>query len=132
MIVLIVNSISPNPLNYRREFVWDETWALMVMLSNIWNVILTWLYYTLSESSGSQATLGKKALGLVVTDEAGHRISFGRANGRYFGKIISGLLLCIGYLMAAFTDRKQALHDIMAGTLVLKKVKFLAQIKEPV
>lgn len=132
MIMLIVNFISPNPINYRREFVWDETWAPMVMLYNIWNVILTWLYFTLSESSGGQATLGKKALGLVVTDEAGRRISFGRANGRYFGKIVSGLLLCIGYLMAAFTDRKQALHDIMAGTLVLKKVKFLAPLKEPV
>lgn len=132
LLMLVINSIAPNPMSYRHDLKWDESLALFVMLYNVWNIILTWLYFTLSESSASQATLGKKALGLVVTDESGRRISFGRANGRYFGKIISGLLLLIGYLMAAFTDRKQALHDIMAGTLVLKKVKFLAPVKESI
>ncbi len=130
LLLLIVNAIDPHPIDYRHGFTLKkENWLLLGALYNVWNFILTWLYFTLSESSASQATLGKKALGLVVTDEAGQRISFGRANGRYFGKIISGLLLCIGYLMAAFTDRKQALHDIMAGTLVLKKVKFLAPLR---
>jgi uncharacterized RDD family membrane protein YckC len=131
LLMLVVNAFSPNPINYRTGFKADETLVMMMLLYNIWNIILTWLYFTLSESSARQATLGKKALGLIVTDESGHRISFGRANGRYFGKIISGLLVCIGYLMVAFTDRKQGLHDIMAGTLVLKKVQFLAPIKEP-
>ena len=130
-LMLIINAIDPNPINYRHPLsLRSDAWLPMALLYNIWNLILTWLYFTLSESSANQATLGKKALGLIVTDESGRRISFGRANGRYFGKIISGLLLCIGYLMAAFTDRKQALHDILAGTLVLKKVKFLAPIKE--
>ena len=73
------------------------------------------------ESSSKQATLGKLALGIVVTDLSGNRISFGRATGRYFGKIVSGMIMCIGYIMAGFTERKQALHDIMASCLVILK-----------
>jgi uncharacterized RDD family membrane protein YckC len=86
------------------------------------SAVLKWLYYALMESSSWQATLGKKALGLEVTDLEGHRISFGRASGRFFGKIISSMILYIGFMMAGFTDKKQALHDMMAGTLVIRKV----------
>ena len=82
--------------------------------------IISWLYYALMESSPKRATLGKIVLGISVTDLSGHRISFGRATGRYFGKIISGIILSLGYIMAAFTTKKQALHDIMASTLVIK------------
>jgi uncharacterized RDD family membrane protein YckC len=81
----------------------------------------SWLYFALMESSAKQATLGKLALGLRVTDMNGNRITFGRATGRYFGKLVSGLILYIGFIMAGFTQQKQALHDIMAGTLVIKK-----------
>jgi len=84
-------------------------------------VVLQWLYYALMESSSRQATLGKLALGIVVTDLNGQRISFGRATGRYFGKIVSGMILTIGYIMAGFTEKKQALHDIMASCLVVMK-----------
>lgn len=83
---------------------------------------IDWLYYALLESSVWQGTLGKKALGLEVTDLAGNRVSFARATGRFFGRIISGLILCIGFFMAGFTERKQALHDILAGCLVIRKV----------
>lgn len=85
------------------------------------DIVVSWLYYALSESSPKQATLGKQALGIVVTDLNGKRISFGKATGRYFGKYLSTITLFIGYLMAAFTDKNQALHDIMAGTLVVKR-----------
>lgn len=81
-----------------------------------------WIYYALMESSGWQATLGKKVLGLKVTDLAGNRISFARASGRFFGKILSGMLLLVGFMMAGFTERKQALHDILAGCLVLRQL----------
>ena len=91
-------------------------------IGNVLGIIINWLYYALQESSPSQATLGKQAMGLVVTDLEGKRISFGRATGRHFAKIISTLILLIGYIMAAFTEKKQALHDMMAGTLVLKKI----------
>jgi len=79
-----------------------------------------WLYYALMESSGLQATVGKLAMGVIVTDEHGNRVSFLRATGRYFAKILSSIILMIGYIMAAFTERKQALHDMLASTLVYK------------
>jgi uncharacterized RDD family membrane protein YckC len=81
----------------------------------------SWLYHTLMESSRYQATLGKMALGIIVTDLNGNRISFARANGRFFGKWISGMTMNIGYLMAAFTEKKQALHDMLASCLVVMK-----------
>jgi len=82
----------------------------------------TWLYYALLESSIHQGTLGKMALGLIVTDMQGRRVTFARASGRFFAKIITGLIpLCIGYIMAGFTEKKQALHDLIASCLVLKK-----------
>ena len=83
---------------------------------------VNWLYFSLMESSAWQATVGKKTLGLEVTDLGGHRISFARATGRYFGKIISAIIFCIGFIMAGFTEKKQALHDMMAGTLVIRKI----------
>jgi len=81
----------------------------------------SWLYHTVMESSRYQATLGKLALGSIVTDLNGQRISFARANGRFFGKWVSSAFLNIGYLMAGFTEKKQALHDILASTLVIQK-----------
>lgn len=83
--------------------------------------LIYWLYYASLESSAWQATLGKKFVGVYVTDLKGKRISFARASGRHFGKLLSQFLLFFGYLMAGFTAKKQALHDIMAGCLVLKK-----------
>jgi uncharacterized RDD family membrane protein YckC len=85
-------------------------------------VIAYWLYVTGMESSAHQATLGKLALRIKVTDYEGQRIGFGRANGRLFGTILSSLTLGIGYLMAGFTRRRQALHDMVARTLVVKKM----------
>lgn len=84
-------------------------------------IVVTWLYYALMESSARGATLGKMALGLRVTDLDGNRIGFGRATARHFGKFISAMILMIGFIMAGFTKRKQALHDIMAGCLVVAK-----------
>ncbi|HEU4869161.1 MAG TPA: RDD family protein [Actinomycetota bacterium] len=77
-------------------------------------------YYIMMESSERQATIGKMALGLKVTDMNGARISAGTATVRYFSEILSGIILMIGYIMAAFTPKKQALHDIIAKTLVVK------------
>ena len=81
----------------------------------------SWLYFALMESSEMQATVGKMALGLYVTDLEGRRVSFGKATARFFGKILSTMTLGIGYIMAGFTVRKQALHDLIAGCLVLRK-----------
>jgi uncharacterized RDD family membrane protein YckC len=91
----------------------------LALIGNGVGLVLFWLYFTVQESSESQATVGKRALHIKVTDEFGQRISFARANGRFFGKFLSGALLGLGYLMAAFTERKQALHDLLAHTLVV-------------
>jgi uncharacterized RDD family membrane protein YckC len=90
------------------------------LISMLAVAVAGWLYYALMESSARGATLGKMALGLRVVDLNGNRIGFGRATGRYFGKIVSGMIFMIGYIMAAFTQQKQALHDIMAGCLVVR------------
>jgi len=90
----------------------------------VWNVLgigIAWIYYASMESSSKQATLGKMALGLKVTDLEKKPISFGKATGRFFGKILSVIILGIGFLMIAFTEKKQGLHDQLAGCLVLKK-----------
>ncbi|HEV3482485.1 MAG TPA: RDD family protein [Candidatus Acidoferrales bacterium] len=92
--------------------------------------LASWLYFATFESSRWQATPGKKVLGLLVTDLEGKRLSFIRASGRYFGKIISSLLFGIGFVMAGFTEKKQALHDMMAGCLVVRAPsKFSAALK---
>jgi len=85
-------------------------------------IVLNWLYFAYLESGEKQATWGKQALSIYVTDLEGRRISFGRATARFFAKIVSGLVpLWIGFIMAGFTERKQALHDMIAGTLVLRR-----------
>jgi len=90
------------------------------LISMLAVAVAGWLYFALMESSSRGATLGKMALGLRVVDLSGNRIGFGRATGRYFGKLVSGAILCIGYIMAGFTQQKQALHDMMAGCLVVR------------
>ena len=80
-----------------------------------------WLYHAKMESSSWQATLGKKALNLRVTDLYGARVSFNRATGRHFAKLITGLIpLGVGFMLAGLTERRQALHDMIAGCLVLR------------
>lgn len=98
--------------------------AFMGVMGLLWLImalIIPWIYEAAMISSSKQATLGKRAVGIVVTDLEGNRITFGKATGRYFGKYLSSLILLIGFIMAAFTEKKQALHDIMAGCLL--KVK---------
>lgn len=81
-------------------------------------VLVPWLYYALLESSRNQATLGKIALRIAVTDSNGRRILFARATLRHFSKIVVLLTFFVGFLIAAFTRRKQAVHDIIAGCLM--------------
>jgi uncharacterized RDD family membrane protein YckC len=91
------------------------------VLAIIVGIVAPWIYEAAMISSSKQATLGKRALGIVVSDMQGRRISFGRATGRYFGKMVSSLTLGVGYIMAAFTERKQALHDMMADCILTVK-----------
>jgi uncharacterized RDD family membrane protein YckC len=80
-----------------------------------------WLYEAFMLSSEWQATVGKRAMDIIVTDVNGQRITFARASARHFSKYISAFILGIGFLMAAFTAKKQALHDMIAETLVIQQ-----------
>ena len=86
-------------------------------------IIIIWLYYALFEISSTQATLGKMFLGMKVTDLNGKKLSFFGATLRFFAKILSGALMLIGFIMIAFSKKKQGLHDIIASALVVNKSK---------
>ena len=86
------------------------------------SLLIQWLYHAYLESGEKRGTWGKQALGLFVTDLMGNPITFGRASGRFFAKIVTGMIpLGIGYIMAGFTERRQALHDMIASCLVLRR-----------
>ena len=95
--------------------------AALAILKYVIVLLVGWLYAAGMESTSAQGTLGKMALGLKVTDLEGNKVGFGRATGRHFCKLLSSLTLLAGFLMAAFTEKKQALHDILAGCLVVNK-----------
>jgi uncharacterized RDD family membrane protein YckC len=95
--------------------------VLFMMLCWGLGIFGTWLYFALLESSEWQGTAGKKALGLIVTDMQGRRVTFLRATGRYFAKFVTHFTFGIGYAMAGFTEKRQALHDMIASCLVLRK-----------
>jgi len=87
--------------------------GIPLVFSYVLSPVIGWLYFALMESSKFQGTLGKMALGIIVTDMEGRRVSF--------GKIISAIILCVGFLMIAFTEKKQGLHDMLANCLVITK-----------
>jgi uncharacterized RDD family membrane protein YckC len=99
----------------RRPTVTAEMWLVIAV------VVLHWLYYAMMEASPYQATLGKLLIGIYVTSEEGREITFSQASVRFAAKLISAALAMVGFLMAAVTLRKQALHDLVAGTLVVRK-----------
>ena len=118
-----VQPFSPNldPMDALRAITAAQAPRSLVQL------VIAMLYYTLQESSAAQATLGKRALGIKVTDLQGRRLSFAHALGRWAAAALSYLTLYVGFFMAGFTARKQALHDIVAGTLVVDQWAFTAQ-----
>jgi uncharacterized RDD family membrane protein YckC len=90
-------------------------------MMNVVLIVIGWLYEALFTSSAYQATPGKLLVGIRIADLHGNRISFGRATGRHFAKILSAIICGIGYIMAAFDAQKRALHDQICGTLVTYK-----------
>ena len=100
--------------------IFASDWKNYDPLANLISLAIGWLYFALLESSERGATVGKMAMGLRVVTSDGRRLSFMNATGRYFAKILSAIILCIGFIMVAFTDKKRGLHDMIAGTLVIK------------
>jgi uncharacterized RDD family membrane protein YckC len=126
LVLLLLNAAIPSQsLQYDGDGSMEEVFRILFspqgFQAMVVSAVLRWLYFSVLESSSQQGTFGKMALGLKVTDMNGNRIGFAVATGRYFGKFISTIICCAGYIMAAFTEKKQTLHDLMAGTLVLEK-----------
>lgn len=92
-----------------------------VGIASLITTVANLLYGTLMESSKYQGTVGKLALGLRVTDVDGQKLDFTKSLIRNIGKLVSAFILFIGYIMVAFTEKSQGLHDIIANTLVVKK-----------
>lgn len=92
-------------------------WAYILVF---W-LVVTWLYRAGTESSGLQATIGKRIMGLAVINTNGGRPSFGRATLRFAGELLSLLTLGIGFLVALFNPERKALHDLIAGTAVVRR-----------
>ena len=116
ILIAILNNLFQYCLRYviPRDGFSDQMFPFLI------GVVNNWLYEALQESSEAQATLGKRMLGIKLTDLDGRRLTFARATGRHFGKYLSVLTFFIGYLMQPFNERKQALHDMLAGCLVVK------------
>ncbi len=83
------------------------------------NLLTQWLYFALQESGPAMATVGKRAMNIKVTGLSGNRITFGQASARYFGQMLSWLILLLGFFMMLWDDKSQTLHDKIAGTLVV-------------
>ena len=114
-IVMVVSAInSGESLNF-------EDINGRVRVVQLIGIFVGWLYYVLQESSEKQATVGKRILGIIVADRDGNRLSFARATGRHFAKMLSAITCYIGFLMVLFTKNKQGLHDLIASTYAYEK-----------
>ncbi|VXA97250.1 Transporter [Luteimonas sp. 9C] len=101
-------------------------WMEQIVVNTV-SLVLSTLYFAWFHAAYAMATPGKMAVGIKVVRLDGARISFGRGVGRYLATILSSLILMIGFLMAAFTQRKQALHDMVCDTLVVDRWAFTDQ-----
>ena len=104
---------------FREGFVLPTFFSTLFFFVAAFYILIRWFYFAVMESSSYQATFGKQLLSIKVTDMEGMRISFWKATIRYFAKILSELIFYIGYIMIGFTPKKQGLHDMIAGCLVI-------------
>ncbi len=94
--------------------------GLLALMLNLLSAVIPWLYFARQESGIKMATIGKRVVGIQVLDTDGYPVSFWRATGRYFAKIISAIPCSIGFLFPLFTPKKQALHDMIASCVVVR------------
>ncbi len=127
ILTIVGVAISLREINSFPQLLEDGNWLKIgiivgvIILASLLGLVVGWLYYALMESSRYGGTLGKLAVGIKVTDLNGERVTFARASGRYFARIVTNLTMLIGYIIAGITERKQALHDIIASCLVIRK-----------
>lgn len=108
----------PDAVEFNNEYVRNVSEAIGPFIYVLY--VVWWLYNALMHAGKWQATIGKRAMGIIVTDMEGERLNFGKASIRFLGKLVSSFILFIPFLTAAFTSRQQAVHDMTAGTVVLK------------
>lgn len=104
---------------------------LILLVVVILALIFIWLYSAVLESSAWRATLGKRLAGLEVVDLQGSPISFSRASARHAAKMLTILTVGLGFLTVALTDKRQALHDMMAGTVVVRRLRPGGEVRPP-
>ena len=127
IIGIVVFGVNLSFINSTDDFFSHGGWIMiagiigLIVLIALICIVMTWLYYALMESSKYGGTLGKMAVNIKVVDLNGHRVSFGRATGRYFARIITNMTFLVGYIIAGFTEKKQALHDFIASCIVVCK-----------
>lgn len=119
--IMLMMETDPEYLSDQEIFTFIISMFKTIAIVGSITFIVYFLYYTLMESSKWQGTLGKKIMNVQVAKAEGGRISFGRAAGRFLAKSFLSPILLVGYIMAFFTERRQALHDMLAGTIVVKK-----------
>ncbi|WIM38602.1 RDD family protein [Paenibacillus sp. PK4536] len=119
----IIGFVNGTWMKNENEYTTGDITFLIVfyILYVIAELVVPWLYFSLFEKSKYHATPGKMALGIIVVDRYFQPIRFGRATGRFWAKNLSYMILCIGYMMAGWTQYKQALHDMVASTYVVNK-----------
>ena len=93
---------------------------LIPIIGWILSLFVTWLYFAIQHSSTKQATFGMRALDIKITNENHGKIGFWRATGNLYLTVISALVVFIGFLMIAFTSRKQGFHNLISRTLCIK------------
>ena len=86
----------------------------------ILSLFVAWLYFAIQHSSTKQATFGMRALDIKITNENHGKIGFWRATGNFYLTVISALVVFIGFLMIAFTSKKQGFHNLISRTLCIK------------
>ncbi|MEK4508489.1 RDD family protein [Paenibacillus sp. FSL K6-2524] len=109
LLAFLIDCVILEILTWFSPFNWVAEW------------ILSFLYFTLLPCTAWQGTVGKLILSVKIVDEEGEKISYLRSIGRYLARFISAIILCIGFIMIAFNEKKRGLHDLMAGTYVIKK-----------
>jgi uncharacterized RDD family membrane protein YckC len=120
--------ISKLSVTTNMESIANETEFVRAMAGTMGSAILAMLlisffYYVLQHKSKHQATFGKRAMDLYVTDMEGQQLTFGKAAIRFLGRIVNSFTMSIGYILILLTEKKQGLHDMIAGTVVLDGLK---------
>lgn len=113
--VLVMVNAGNNPQDQ------DAATAAINICNNLIALVVGCIYSVTLDSSSKQGTWGKQIVGLKVTDLSGHRISVGRAFGRFFARYLSACTCGIGFLLPLFTEKRQTLHELICGCLTLRK-----------